>query len=132
MKNDLVYLVYDKQCPLCENYCRIIRIKKTVGELVLVNARLESAIVAEITNAGLNIDQGMVLKIQDNLFYGADAIHALSLISSRSGLFNRINYWLFRSKYFSNIAYPFLRFFRNILLRILRKEKINNLQMSQL
>ena len=104
MNKKPIYLVYDKQCPLCENYCQLVRIRESVGELVLVDARIDSEIMQQITEAGLDIDQGMVLKMEDNLYYGADAIHAISLISSRSGFFNRLNYWLFRSKYLSKIS----------------------------
>ena len=81
----------------------------------------------EITAKGLDIDQGMVLKMGDQLFYGADAIHALALISSKSGLLNRLNYWMFKSKRVSAFLYPVLRACRNLLLKILGKTKINNL-----
>ena len=81
----------------------------------------------EITAQGLDIDQGMVLKMGGQLYYGADAIHALALIGGRSGIFNRMNYWMFKSKTASSIFYPILRFFRNLLLKILGKSKINNL-----
>ena len=81
----------------------------------------------EITAKGWDIDQGMVLKMGEELYYGSNAIHALALISSRSGVFNRINFWVFKSKTNSKWIYPILRFFRNLLLRILNKTKINNL-----
>jgi len=84
----------------------------------------------EITARGLDIDQGMVLKMGDQLYYGADAIHALALISSRSGLFNKLNYWIFCSKRVSAWLYPILRSMRNLLLKILGKTKINNLGVS--
>jgi predicted DCC family thiol-disulfide oxidoreductase YuxK len=90
--NKPVILVYDKQCPLCDNYCKLIRIRESVGELVLIDARTNSNIMEEITQANLDIDQGMVLKFDDNLYYGADAIHVLAMISSPSGIFNRLNY----------------------------------------
>ena len=122
-----ILLVYDKECPACDNYCRIIRIRDDIGDLKIINARDDSAILQEITAQGLDIDQGMVLKLGGQIYYGADAIHALALISSRSGLFNRINYWIFKSKTLALILYPILRFFRNLLLKILGKTKINNL-----
>jgi hypothetical protein len=81
----------------------------------------------EITLQGLDIDQGMVLKVDNVLYYGSDAIHALSLMSSPSGVFNRANYWLFKSKTRSRILYPVLRSCRNLLLKTLQKTKINNL-----
>jgi len=96
----------------------------------LINARDAGAVMDEITLKGLDIDQGMVLKIENNLYYGSDAIHALSLMSSRSGIFNRINYWIFRSRPLSRFLYPVLRYCRNSLLMLLRKTKINNLEIE--
>jgi predicted DCC family thiol-disulfide oxidoreductase YuxK len=125
-----VLLVYDKECPLCNAYCQVVRIRETVGNLRIVDARESTAVMDEITNMGLDIDQGMVLKMDDQLYYGTDAIHALALISSRSGMFNRMNYWIFRSKRVSQVLYPLMREGRNLLLKILGKTKINNLGMT--
>ena len=122
-----ILLVYDKECPACNNYCLWVRIRESVGELKLVDAREPSAIMDEITATGLDIDQGMVLKMGGMIYYGSDAIHALALIASPSSIFNRVNYWIFRSRTLSRIFYPILRLFRNLLLKILGKTKINNL-----
>src|SRR5687767_15374616 len=91
-----ILLVYDKECPVCNAYCQVVRIRESVGDLRIVNARESSAVMKEITDMGLDIDQGMVVKMGGQIYYGADAIHALSLISSRSGVFNRLNYWIFK------------------------------------
>ena len=127
MKKEEILLVYDKDCPACDNYCQVVRIRESIGELKIINARESSEVLEEITQLGLDIDQGMVLKMGGVIYYGADAIHALALISSRSGVFNKLNYWLFKSKRVSAVLYPLLRFFRNLLLKMLGKTKINNL-----
>ncbi len=123
-----ILLVYDKECPACNYYCNLARIRESVGNLVLVDARDGGPLMDEITAAGLDIDQGMVLKVGDKLYYGADAIHSLSLMSTRSGLFNRLSYYFFRSEKVSAVSYPVLRSCRNLLLKFLRKSKINNLE----
>lgn len=130
MGNNEVLLIYDKECPACDNYCQVVRIRETVGTLRLIDARENSEELEEITALGLDIDQGMVLKLDGQIYYGSDAIHALALISSRSGLLNRLNYYLFRSKRLSHVFYPILRFFRNVLLKVLGKTKINNLHID--
>ncbi len=130
MSREEILLVYDKECPACNNYCQVIRIREDVGDLKIVNARENSKVRDEITEMGLDIDQGMVLKMGGQIYYGADAIHALALISSKSGIFNRANYWIFKSKSLSAILYPILRTCRNLLLKILGKTKINNLGVS--
>lgn len=127
MASNKIVLVYDKECPLCDMYCRLVRIRENAGELLIINARDSTEVMQEITDQGLDIDQGMVLKMNNVLYYGADAIHVLSMISSRSGFFNRVNFWIFRSRIASRILYPLLRAGRNLLLKMLRKSKINNL-----
>lgn len=122
-----ILLVYDRECPVCDHYCRVLRIREDVGPLKIVDARQDSEVMREITAQGLDIDQGMVLKMGGRLYYGADAIHALALISSRSGIFNRVNYRIFKSKALSAVLYPMLRACRNLLLRLLGVTKINNL-----
>jgi len=124
-----IFLVYDKQCPACDLYCLLVRIRADVGELDLVDARDGGPIMDEITAAGLDIDQGMVLKVGSRLYYGADAIHTLSLMSTRAGFFNRLSYWSFRSKAVAAVLYPVLRALRNLLLKILGKTKINNMSL---
>ena len=104
-----------------------MRIRESIGEITLINARDDSAIVREITGKGLNLDQGMVLKIDDCLYFGADTIHTLALLGSRSGVFNKINYWIFKSKIRSRFLYPILKFGRNILLKVIGRTRINNL-----
>ena len=123
------FLVYDRQCPACDYYCNLARIRADVGELKLIDAREGGPLVEEITRAKFDIDQGMVLKVGAQLYYGSDAIHALSLMSTRTGLFNRLTYWIFRSRFLSHILYPVLRFFRNLLLKALGRTKINNLEL---
>ncbi|WP_240223124.1 DCC1-like thiol-disulfide oxidoreductase family protein [Rheinheimera hassiensis] len=127
MAENPILLIYDKDCPACNAYCQMVRIRQSVGELKLINAREDTEVMQQITAQGLDIDQGMVLKMGDNWYYGSDAIYMLSLLSSRSGLFSRLNYHLFKSKRLAKWLYPLLRFFRNLLLKLLGKRKINNL-----
>lgn len=128
MTDKQILLIYDKECPACHFYCQIVRIRQSVGELVLIDARENPEVLQEITAEGLDIDQGMVLKMDGQLYYGADAIHLLALLSGRSGVFNRLNYWLFSSKKVAGFLYPILRSCRNVLLKLLGKTKINNLK----
>lgn len=130
MEREEVLLVYDQECPACNAYCQLVNIRESVGDLRIVDARENTEVLEEITAQGLDIDQGMVLKMGGQLYYGADAINALALIGSRSGIFNRMNYWMFKSRTASSILYPVLRFFRNLLLKILGKSKINNLNIK--
>lgn len=125
-----VIVVYDKQCPACDYYCNMVRIRESVGHLVLLDARAAGPIMDAITARGWDIDQGMVVKVDDELYYGPDAVHVLALLGTNKGLFNKTAYWLFRSKVVSRVLYPVLKFFRNLLLKALGKKKINNLGLA--
>lgn len=124
-----VLVVYDRQCPACDYYCNLVRIRESVGRLILVDARDGGAIMDEITARGLDIDQGMVVKVGGEFYYGSDAIHVLALMGTRRGVFNRLAWWTFRSKRVSRVLYPVLRRARNLLLKLLGRSKINNLDM---
>jgi predicted DCC family thiol-disulfide oxidoreductase YuxK len=127
---DEILVVYDKECPACDTYCRHVAIQPSAGKLTLVDARDRTPVMDEITRAGLDIDQGMVVKIDGKIYYGGDAIHALALISNRSGFFNKISHYAFRSKGMARLLYPLLKSCRNLLLKILGKTKINNLRVE--
>jgi len=123
-------LVYDTQCPACDYYCKLVRVRESVGQLYLVDARDNPEIMQEITARGWDIDEGMVLRVDGQLYYGSDAIHVLSLLGTKSGVFNRVNFWIFKSPARSKFLYPFLRNCRGLLLKILRRTRINNLQLE--
>jgi hypothetical protein len=122
------WLVYDGECPVCNTYVKYIRIRETVGRLHLVDARHPSDLLDEVTAAGLDIDHGMVLKFNDVIYYGSDAVYVLTMLGTASGIFNRINYYFFGSKISANIFYPLGKAFRTLLLKLLGIKYIENLK----
>lgn len=123
-----VWLVYDDECPVCRTYCRRVRIEQSVGRLHLVDARQPGPLMDEITAAGLDIDQGMVLKLGQARYYGADAMHMLTLISTRTGWFNRLCFLFFGSRPGAHVFYPLGKAFRNLVLKLLGIGYIDNLK----
>lgn len=130
MTREQILLVYDADCPVCDAYCRAVRAGEPGVNLRLVNAREDTTVMAEVTRQGFDIDEGMIVKADGILYYGADAIHALARVSRAPGAFSRINRWIFGSQGRSKLLYPLLRSGRKLLLKALRKTRINNLQVS--
>ena len=124
-----ILLVYDRQCPACEMYSTLTRIRESVGTLRLVDARDGGEVMQRITDAGLDIDEGMVLIVGDTMYYGAEAIHRLALMSTRSGFFNRLTAFSFATERRARWLYPVLKAGRNLLLKLLRRHRINNLDL---
>ena len=118
-------LVYDGECPVCSAYVRYVRIKESVGRVILVNARDGGPWVDQVVQAGLNLDDGMVLIYGGRLYHGADCVHMLALLSSKSGFFNRVNAAAFKYPGFARFLYPILRAGRNLLLRLLGRTPLH-------
>lgn len=115
------YLIYDGECPFCSRYARLTRLRETVGRLHLINARERTPEVEAAIAAGYALDRGMLLSLDGQLYYGADCLNRLALLSSRSTAFNRVAYVLFRYPLLSRIAYPALRAGRGLALRVLNR-----------
>ena len=119
-----IVLIYDGECPVCSAYCKAIALRQLDPRFQILNAREPHKIVAEIHKAGINLDEGFVLKIEDKYYHGSEAINRLALMSTGAGVINKINYHIFRSNALSKILYPILRFARNALLVLLGRKKI--------
>ena len=120
-----IELVYDRECPVCNYYSQ--RIDIADGELERVDAREPGLLRDDLTALGHDLDEGMVLRIGDEIFYGSDALNRLAQISSGKGLFNRCMSLTFRSPRTARLLYPLLTRGRGLLLRLLGRSRIDNL-----
>jgi predicted DCC family thiol-disulfide oxidoreductase YuxK len=120
-------LVYDSECPMCRRYVRWQRIRQDVGELELIDARQDSEARRELTDLGIDLDEGFALQTGERWYHGSEALHRLTLLGTRSGVFNRLMYRLFANQERTAGLYPWLRACRNGLLKALGKRPIDNL-----
>ena len=123
-----IELIYDGQCPVCRFYAD--RVDVDGHRLVCIDARMPSEHLDTLTRAGLDADQGMALFVDDTIHFGSDAVRELALLSSRRGLLNRATAAIFRRPRLARVVYPVLVGCRNLLLKMLRRPRINNLEQS--
>lgn len=124
MAGENARLIYDGACPFCSAYVRLLRLREAAGEVQLVDARASDSLAADLAAKGLDLDEGMVLEIGDRIYHGDDCVHALSLMSSPVGVFNRINAAIFRSPTRARLFYPVLRAGRNAMLLLAGRRKL--------
>jgi predicted DCC family thiol-disulfide oxidoreductase YuxK len=124
-----VWFVYDGACPLCTFGSNHWRVQEAVGTLHILDARENRMhpLLQEINARKINLDEGMVIKFQDNYYHGVDALHVMALLGTRVGWFNRMNAHLFRSRRISRLCYPFMRAARRIALVLKGAPLIHNL-----
>ncbi len=107
-----LHIVYDGDCPFCSSYIKLLRLREQF-DVRLVDARREPEFAAQY---GLDLNEGMVVDMNGEVHHGARAVALLSRLSSR------IN--PLRSDRVADAVYPFLRFGRNVALKVLGRSQI--------
>lgn len=118
------HLIYDGDCPFCARYVKLLRLRDALGGVRLIDARDGGPETMAVVEQGYRIDDGMALVLDGEVYHGADCMHRLALMTTRSSTFNRLNAKVFRSPTLSRALYPFLRGCRNGALRVLGRERL--------
>ncbi|MEM6354880.1 MAG: DCC1-like thiol-disulfide oxidoreductase family protein [Pseudomonadota bacterium] len=118
------WLLYDGDCPFCSQFVAYTRLRDAIGPVRLINAREGGPEVELVRSAGLVIDEGMVLQLDGELYYGDDCLNRLALLSTRSDIFNRMTYWAFKSPALARVSYPVLKRGRALALKLMGREKM--------
>ncbi len=121
---DGITILYDGECPFCSAYIRLTRLRASVGPVRLVNARSDDPLVAEARIAGLDLNRGMVVKLDGQLHHGDAAMVLLATLSTGSGVVNSLMRWAFRTPNRARLLYPLLVTGRNLTLRLLGRRPI--------
>ena len=118
-------IIYDEQCPVCSAYSAAVDVDSEAASSVRrVNARGDDPLVRQAREAGLDLDDGMVVVHKGKLYHGAEALNLMARLAPSKGVGNKINRLLFSNETFSRLSYPLLRGGRNTLLRLLGRSKI--------
>ena len=119
-----VTIHYDGACPFCEQYVRLLRLRRAAGPVRLVNLRENADVRSGLEYDGFDPDRGMIVETGGRRLGGADAVNALALLSTPSNLFNRANRLLLSSPPIAAAIYPVLRSGRWLTLFLLGRERI--------
>ncbi|MEM9172763.1 MAG: DCC1-like thiol-disulfide oxidoreductase family protein [Pseudomonadota bacterium] len=118
------FLVYDGDCPFCSRYVAMLRLQARIGPVTMISAREGHPLVTDLTAAGYDLNEGIVF-IQDGVvFFGAQCMQRLALLSADGGLLNTVNARIFRSARVAKALYPALRAGRNLSLKLLGRARI--------
>lgn len=110
--SNTLYLIYDHECPLCRHSAQALRIKKTIGNLVIINAREAHPMIVGAYERGLDPDKGIIVIYQEQYFFGTDAVQLLSALSSHPCLLTKLLH--FRST--ATSLYTIVKGIRRIVL----------------
>ena len=119
-----VTIYYDGDCPFCAHYVRDLRLAEAAGTPRLVDLREAALDRAWLQREGFDLDESMVVEIDGRRYGGGDAVHALALLSTGSGWFNRLNALILSNRCLARLGYPLLRAVRNATLLCLGRQPI--------
>ncbi|RJE82912.1 DCC1-like thiol-disulfide oxidoreductase family protein [Paracoccus onubensis] len=115
-----VEIIYDGQCPLCSSLVRMSRLRLHVDSVELIDARSADPRVQELVAMGYDLDEGMIMRCDGQIYHGAAALRMLAELTGKPGLPIR----LIRSPQAAGHIYPILRQGRRLLLRLLGRRPI--------
>lgn len=127
-KPEELALIYDEECPVCTAYSCSVEVDQGAAKGVKrINARsANDELVRKAKEAGLDLDEGMVVVHRGQLYHGADALHIMARLAPDRGFGNRLNKLLFGNRTIARLSYPILRAGRNTLLKLLGRKKIKD------
>lgn len=114
------YLLYDGECPVCAGFVKFAEFRRRHPDLQLLDARREPDLVAALRRDGYEINDGMVLVVDGQLYYGADANTKLASYTTDLPAGKRVAMAAIGAS-----PYPLLRGLRNTLLRAKGKPLID-------
>lgn len=127
-----MWFVYDGDCPVCTHAVQALRIKQEFGELFTLNARevRHDPLIEEINQRGLDLDEGMVIYANEQFYHGKEALKFMARYGESKNILMAVFKGLFWSDILSRLAYPWMRGYRNGLLRRRNVKPIDNLDLK--
>ena len=117
-------VIYDGGCPFCSRYVRLLRLRQVAAKVELLSARSGDARLARYWSQGHDLERGMLVDVNGQVYAGPDAIRVLAACSTPSDLFNRLNWMLFSRRAPARLLYPLLKFGRRVALVLLRTPRL--------
>jgi len=120
-----IKLYYDKECPFCNEYSKYVELRK-IYDIEIINAREELDKLNDFKDKGFDINHGMIIEYEGNIFQGSDAIKIIDNYIIKKGILDRLMSLFIHFPGFKSIIYPAVKIIRLIVLKLLgRNTKIN-------
>ena len=114
-----IRVIYDGECPFCRSYVQMARLREAAGPVELIDARGAPELVAAYHARGMDIDQGMIVELDGQTYYGGEAVWAINRLLSTHPVLRRLG-----GRRFLKFIYPALRGTRNLALRMMGRRPI--------
>src|SRR5262245_58725083 len=111
-------------CSTCTHQS-LVKLPMPVGPVELIDARSGDPRLQAYQSAGYDLNEGMLFEYNGTVYFGADAMNVLAILSTPVETFNRINGALLSKRPVARFFYPIFKFCRTITLKLRRISKIS-------
>lgn len=118
------YLLYDGECPACSSYVAFSRLRRLHPSLKVLDARQEPALVEALRQRGYEINVGMVMQLDGEIYFGAEATRLIARHARGGGALRRVVLDAIGDAPWSRGLYPLLNRCRRLLLALLGRKPI--------
>lgn len=113
---DKIILLYDGECPICQRYRDYVELRQKYN-LQLYNAREHPELIKRLMNKGYDINAGMILIVQEQIFHKQDVLVVLASMLESKGPADYILRKIMKTPLLMKVFYPFLFRLRWLLLK---------------
>jgi predicted DCC family thiol-disulfide oxidoreductase YuxK len=117
-------VIYDGDCPFCSNFVQMMRLKKAVGHVELVDARSGDPRVSAVLRQGFDLDEGMAVTFGSQTYYGEDAVVLIAGLTPEKGVIGRLVGKILSDPGRAKFLYPYMKAGRRAVLTLLRRPLI--------
>lgn len=118
------YVLYDGECPVCSRYVAFTNLRTAAPQIAVIDARDRPDLVSLYRAKGIEINEGMIIKVGDLVLDGSAAFAMINQLSKPNSRAATFALKLLSGKTTSALLYPVLALGRRGLLRLLRRELI--------
>ena len=122
-KREKLTIYYDGSCPFCSNYVHLLDLKIEY-EVALVNLRGKPDLLGRFKSLDLDVNEGMIVETNSELFYAEDAITLLAELDKSKALYSNFVNMFFKIGYFHSFIYGLFKMFRRIVLKVMNIDMI--------
>ena len=125
-KNPQVRIIYDGDCPFCNNFVSLSKLRDLGYAVTLINAREDDSLVVRRLSKSYDLDDGMIVMVDDQVLYGPAAARFLASGFLGGGGLSCVYRILLRGERVSKLIYPILVRMRKLYFRLAGKTLIND------
>ncbi len=117
-KKSSCLFIYDGSCPFCSYFAEFAELRSGIPDLLIKDGRSDLDLLRELSQNGYNLKNGAILKVEDQILYGSEAVQWVCSRMKPSN--NLLSYLvpLMSKPSRSRTLYPLLLLARKMILKL--------------